>query len=73
MELRAWCLVKKNKNRNPTSCQKLMLASKRGAFDFLNFFEKKNKKDEMIKRDDSLPGYAIGGLVGGEDKNLSWR
>ena len=27
----------------------------------------------MIKRDASLPGYAIGGLVGGEDKNLFWR
>ena len=27
--------------------------------------------DEMIKRD--LPGYAIGGLAGGEDKNGFWR
>lgn len=27
--------------------------------------------NEMIKRD--LPGYAIGGLAGGEDKDLFWR
>lgn len=26
---------------------------------------------ELVKRD--LPGYAIGGLAGGEDKNLFWR
>jgi tRNA-guanine family transglycosylase len=26
---------------------------------------------EMIKRD--MPGYAIGGLAGGEDKNYFWR
>jgi queuine tRNA-ribosyltransferase len=25
----------------------------------------------MIKRD--LPGYAIGGLAGGEDKDIFWR
>ena len=27
--------------------------------------------EEMIRRD--LPGYAIGGLAGGEDKNGFWR
>ncbi|GJQ12737.1 hypothetical protein GpartN1_g4528.t1 [Galdieria partita] len=27
--------------------------------------------DELVKRD--LPGYAIGGLAGGEDKKLFWR
>eukprot|EP00708_Paratrimastix_pyriformis_P003362 GAFH01002136.1.p1 GENE.GAFH01002136.1~~GAFH01002136.1.p1 ORF type:complete len:393 (+),score=113.58 GAFH01002136.1:64-1179(+) len=28
---------------------------------------------EMKKRDGHIPGYAIGGLSGGEDKNLFWR
>ncbi len=29
--------------------------------------------DEMLKRDRHLPGYAIGGISGGEDKNCFWR
>lgn len=28
---------------------------------------------EMMKRDENLPGYAIGGLSGGEDKNKYWK
>merc|ERR1719183_1404194 len=28
---------------------------------------------EMVKRDAHLPGYAIGGLAGGEAKSLFWR
>jgi queuine tRNA-ribosyltransferase len=27
----------------------------------------------MLQRDADLPGYAIGGLAGGEDKNYFWR
>ena len=27
----------------------------------------------MMKRDEHLPGYAIGGISGGEDKNKFWR
>jgi queuine tRNA-ribosyltransferase len=29
--------------------------------------------DEMLKRDKHLPGYAIGGISGGEEKNAFWR
>lgn len=29
--------------------------------------------DEMIKRKDSVTGFAIGGLSGGEDKDVFWR
>jgi tRNA-guanine transglycosylase len=29
--------------------------------------------DEFLKRDADLPGYAIGGLAGGEDKSQFWR
>ncbi|KAF8756894.1 Queuine tRNA-ribosyltransferase catalytic subunit [Rhizoctonia solani] len=29
--------------------------------------------DEMIKRKDSIPGYAVGGLSGGEAKDVFWR
>jgi queuine tRNA-ribosyltransferase catalytic subunit len=28
---------------------------------------------QMLQRDDQLPGYAIGGLAGGEDKRSFWR
>lgn len=27
----------------------------------------------MINRDNYIPGYAIGGLAGGEDKDKFWR
>lgn len=27
----------------------------------------------MLKRRDKLPGYAIGGLSGGEEKSIFWR
>ncbi|KAG8731654.1 Queuine tRNA-ribosyltransferase catalytic subunit 1 [Ceratobasidium sp. 428] len=29
--------------------------------------------DEMIKRKDSIPGYAVGGLSGGEAKDIFWK
>ncbi|KAG8932877.1 hypothetical protein FRC03_012870 [Tulasnella sp. 419] len=29
--------------------------------------------DEMIKRKDNIPGYAIGGLSGGEEKDIFWK
>ncbi|CAG7850857.1 Queuine tRNA-ribosyltransferase; AltName: Full=Guanine insertion enzyme; AltName: Full=tRNA-guanine transglycosylase [Serendipita indica DSM 11827] len=29
--------------------------------------------EEMIKRKDDIPGYAIGGLSGGEEKDIFWR
>lgn len=29
--------------------------------------------DEMLKRSDRIPGYAIGGLSGGEEKSIFWR
>ncbi|KAF8608606.1 Queuine tRNA-ribosyltransferase [Ceratobasidium sp. AG-I] len=29
--------------------------------------------DEMIKRKDSIPGYAVGGLSGGEAKDVFWK
>ncbi|KDQ21808.1 hypothetical protein BOTBODRAFT_26219 [Botryobasidium botryosum FD-172 SS1] len=29
--------------------------------------------EEMIKRKDRIPGYAIGGLSGGEEKDIFWR
>lgn len=29
--------------------------------------------DQMLERDAQLPGYAIGGLAGGEDKHSFWR
>jgi queuine/archaeosine tRNA-ribosyltransferase len=37
----------------------------------LNFELRRNYAQEMVKRD--TPGYAIGGLSGGEDKNIFWR
>jgi queuine tRNA-ribosyltransferase len=37
----------------------------------LNFELRRKCAQEMVKRD--TPGYAIGGLSGGEDKNIFWR
>jgi queuine/archaeosine tRNA-ribosyltransferase len=27
----------------------------------------------MVKRKDDLPGYAVGGLSGGEEKDVFWK
>jgi len=61
--------IKKHKESGRTNRQNLFAIIQGG----LNPELRQQCLDEMVKRKDDVPGYAVGGLSGGEEKEIFWQ